>query len=330
MAISPENYQLALDQIKKSERILLVSHRRPDGDTLGASVGLALGLLQMQKKVTLACMDELPRRLRFIEHLLPEGVRFVREFDLTQFDLIVVSDAGAHHMTGFHEKYPDFLSLKVPMLNIDHHASNENFGTVNLVDTSASSATVVTWNLIKLLPVKPTSGMGLALLTGIYNDTGAFMHSNTTQETFQTASELSALSVNVSEIVRPLFKESTFSQLRLWGYILENMRKNDKDVLSSVVTNEDFHTLGAHASDTGGIIDLMSTVPGTAFTMLLAEDDDWVKGSLRTQRDDVNLSDIAGQFGGGGHAKASGFRVHGRLEKQITWKIVPQAESKLS
>jgi phosphoesterase RecJ-like protein len=139
---------------------------------------------------------------------------------------------------------------------------------------------------------------------------------------------LAAHGIDVTEIVRPLFKDSSLVQLKLWGFILENMRRNDKDVVAAAVTNEDLRNIGARASDTGGIIDLMCTVPDASFAMLLAEDKDVVKGSLRTQRDDVNLSDLASQFGGGGHPKASGFRVHGKLEKQVSWKIVPSQARK--
>lgn len=316
-------FEEAASLIKASRRILLVSHRRPDGDTLGAACGLHFGLKQMNKQTVLACIDDVPRRLQFI----PGTELYVQEFDMSSFDLIIISDAGAHHMTGFHEKYPDFLSKRVPILNIDHHASNEGFGTVNIIDTHASSATMIVWKLLKFLSVSRTKEIGLALLAGIYNDTGGFMHSNTTQETFEIASELAAAGISVTDIVKPMFKQSTTSQLKLWGYILEHMRRNEKNVISSVVSTSDLKILGAHASETGGIIDLMNTVPDAEFTMLLAEDDGWVKGSMRTQRDDVNLSDIAGQFGGGGHKKASGFRIHGRLEKQTNWKIIPSPQS---
>lgn len=313
-----ESINQAAQAIQSANRILLVSHRRPDGDTLGASIGLYLGLEQLNKQSVLACIDEIPRRLKF----LPATERFVRDFDLADFDLIIISDAGASHMTGFHEKYPDFLSKKIPIINIDHHASNDNFGTINIVDTHASSATMVMWRLLKALGISLTREIGIALLTGIYNDTGGFMHSNTTQETFEIAGELAKTGVTVGEIVKPLFKQSSISQLRLWGYVLENLSKNEKQIVSSVVTGSDLKILGAHGSDTGGIVDLMNTVSGSAYTLLLAEDEGWVKGSLRTQRDDVDLSEIASQFGGGGHRKASGFRMQGRLEKQISWRIV--------
>lgn len=314
-----QNLQQAATLIQNANRILLVSHRRPDGDTLGASCALSMVLKQLNKSAVLACIDEIPGRLKFI----PETENFVKEFNIYDFDLIIISDAGAHHMTGFHEKYPDFLSKKVPIINIDHHSGNDMFGTVNIVDPHASAATSIIWKLFKYLPVSLTKNIALALLAGIYNDTGGMMHSNTTQETFEIASQLSSLGVSVSEVVSPLFKQATFSQLKLWGHILESLKQNDQKVLSSVVTESDLKTIGAHSSDTGGIVDLMNTVPNSKFTMLLAEDEGVVKGSLRTQRNDVDVANIAGQFGGGGHKKAAGFRVNGKLEKQIVWKIVP-------
>ncbi|MEK9132769.1 MAG: DHH family phosphoesterase [Patescibacteria group bacterium] len=323
MEIYSKHLAEAIDLINGAKRILLVSHKRPDGDTLGASLALHFGLTQMGKKTVLACIDDIPQRLRF----LPKSEEFVREFNLSQFDLIIISDAGAYHMTGFHEKYPEFLSKQIPIINIDHHASNEGFGTVNIVDASASSASVLVWQVLKALNTKLTKEIGICLLAGIYNDTGGFMHANTSKETFEVAHELVQAGINISNIVKPMFKQSSFSQLRLWGYILENVRKNEDKVLSAVVSESEFKILGAHQSDTGGIIDLLNTVPGTSYSVLIAEDNGFVKGSLRTQRDDVNLSDVAGQFGGGGHAKAAGFRVHGKLEKKVVWRIVSAEET---
>lgn len=318
MNIPQEEFEKAISLINKSQKILLVSHRRPDGDTLGATIALYETLSQLHKKTTLACIDDVPVRLKF----LPHTNRFVREFVLNDFDLIIICDAGAYHMTGFHEKYPDFLSGQPPIINIDHHASNERFGTVNLVDTKASSATVVVWRLLKLLPIEKTQEMAIALLTGIYNDTGGFIHANTTKETFEVAYELAKIGINVCDITRPLFKQSSISQLKLWGFILEHIRVNEHKVLSSVVSEPDFKTIGAHPGDTGGIIDCMNTVPDMTYAILLTENEGFVKGSLRTQRDDVNLSDFSARFGGGGHPKASGFRVPGRLEKKTYWTIV--------
>lgn len=318
-----KNLEEAHGLIQSARKILLVSHRRPDGDTLGASVALHFALSQMGKQTRMACIDEIPDRLKFITDLLPRTHRFMKDFDMNDFDLIIISDSGAYHMTGFHEKYPDFLSKKVPILNLDHHSSNEGFGNVNVIDTKASSATMIVYRFLKHMKVEITKDISFALLSGIYSDTGGFMHSNTSLEAFEAARELSASGVDITIIVKNLFRQATMPQLKLWGFILENLKKNDKNVLSAVVTESDFKTIGSHSSDTGGIIDLINTVSDAEFAMLLAEDDGWVKGSLRTQKDNVNLSDLASKFGGGGHPKASGFRVHGKLEKQTVWKIAP-------
>ncbi len=322
-----EHYNQAQDLILKANKILLVSHRRPDGDTLGATVAIQRVLSKMGKLAVPACIDEPNGRLLFLSKLLLNGQTFQRTFDYDSFDLIIISDAGAHHMTGFHELYPDFLSKRVPIINIDHHASNENFGTVNLVDTKAASATVMVYRLFKHMNATIDKEIAIALMTGIYNDTGGMMHSNTNAETYAISAELMKFGFNITEIVRPLLKTATLSQLKLWGHILETMKKNSKDVVSAVVAEEDLKRLHASSGDTGGIIDIMSTITDARFTVLLAEDNGVVKGSLRTQRDDVNLSDLAGQFGGGGHTKASGFRVSGKLEKQTVWRIVPSDDS---
>lgn len=319
MDFQEDHYSQAINLINNANAILLVSHRRPDADTLGCAAAMHLGLKSIGKCTTLACIDEIPQRLQFI----PETDKFVKEFNLSDFDLIIALDSGAHHMTGFNEIYPEFLSKIIPIINIDHHASNEGFGTVNIVDAKSSSTTMIIWKLFNKMSLQITPDIAFALMVGIYGDTGAFMHSNTTQEAFEIAAQLAKTDINIPEITKALFKNSTFSQLRLWGYILENLQKNDKKVLTSVLTENDFKTINAHVSDTGGIIDLINTVPDTAFSLLVAEDEGLVKGSLRTQSDNVNVSDIAGQFGGGGHRKAAGFRLHGRLEKQTVWKIVP-------
>lgn len=321
------DFQKVIDLLSTAKKVLLVSHQRPDGDTLGATVALAIALHSRGVTVVPACIDAMPSRMTFISDLLPSGVKFVREFNKSEFECMVVQDAGASHMTGFHNVYPNFLDHSIPFINIDHHASNDNFGSINVVDAKASSATMITYKVIKALGVPFNKEIALALMAGIYNDTGGMQHSNTTQETFEIAADLAQYGVKVEDIARPLFKTSSMSQLRLWGYILEKARMNDEQILSAVVTHEDLMKLEANAGDTGGIIDLLNTVPQSKFALLLAEDKGVVKGSLRTQRDEVNVSDLAAPFGGGGHKKASGFRVNGRLGKEIRWKILP-AETK--
>lgn len=311
-----------LDQIAKiiqnAKRITLVSHRRPDGDTLGANLGLFFMLQPFGKELTLVCMDTPSKRFDF----LPGIEHFKKHFLYEIQDLIIMCDCGDRKMSGYHEVHSGFLSNDVPILNIDHHMSNDLFGRYNYVDADASSATVLIYRLLKYMETQLTKEIALALLTGIYNDTGAFMHSNTNLEVFQIAAELREAGADPAIVARFLFREKSVSQLKAWGLALNRMKKNEDQVLSSILTLQDIQACGAKSDETGGVIDLMNTVSDAKFTLLVAEDEKgFVKGSLRTQHEDVDVSQIASIFGGGGHKKAAGFRMKGRLQQEQVWKI---------
>lgn len=313
-------YREAQKLLEKSTKILLLCHRRPDGDTLGAATALFEALQDMGKIPTMACVDTPSDRFVF----LPNIRKLVKEFDYTSFDLIIVSDAGAHYMTQYHEIYPGIFSgIDVPVMNVDHHASNDNFGTLNIVDPFAASATVILYRFFSFLKIHITANIATALLAGIYNDTGSFMHSNTTKEVFDIAADLTRKGGKVYPIAQNMFRTATPASLKLWGRALENMSVTKKGMAVSVLTVGDFDDTGADLEDSGGVIDLLNAVPGIRFSMLLTEDRKGsIKGSLRTQRDDIDLSAMAGTFGGGGHKKASGFTLKGRIEREMQWKIV--------
>lgn len=305
--------------IERSGKILLISHRRPDGDTLGASIAIHLLLQSMGKQTTLACIDTPSERYAF----LPDIRMFVREFDFRQYDLIIVSDAGANYMTQFHTIYPDIFSGEVPVLNIDHHASNDNFGTLNMVDPIAPSATVVMYRWFQFMKVALTPSIATALLTGIYNDTGSLMHSNTTEEVYLQSADLVAHGAKIHTIARSMFRTNSLSSLKLWGRTLENMTVSDDGVCMSVLTMRDFEDSGAHPDESGGVIDLLNAVPDTQYCLLLAEDGKGnIKGSFRTRRNDIDLTILAGKFNGGGHKKAAGFSIPGTIHKETMWKII--------
>lgn len=323
-----KTFREAKQLIEKSQKVLLLSHRRPDGDTLGASCAIHLALQGMGKQTTLACIDTPSERFAF----LPDIRRFVKEFDYHAYDLIIVSDAGAHYMTLFHTIYPDIFSGKdVPVLNIDHHASNDNFGTVNMVDIESASATVVIYKWFRFMNIHITPSIATSLLAGIYNDTGSFMHSNTTQEVYDIAADLVKKGGKVFNISRSMFKLTPVSSLRLWGRVLENIKITPEGGAVSVLTEKDFEECGADNEESGGVIDLLNSVPDMKFSLLLCEDGKGnVKGSFRTQRDDIDLSALAGAFGGGGHRKAAGFSMPGRIEREVRWKIISEKGEELN
>jgi phosphoesterase RecJ-like protein len=315
-----EKFLQAKRLMDTAQKILLIAHKKPDGDTLGAVCALNIALKNMGKDVQMACVDAVSDRFLF----LPEINKITKEFDFRTFDLLVVMDAGASYMTRYHEIYPDIFKGEVPVINMDHHASNDNFGTCNIVDEGSASATLLLFKFFEFCEIPITSTMATSLLTGIYNDTGGLMHSNTNLEVFEAAGTLLELGAKVNLIARNLFRNTTLAALKIWGRALENARTNDEGVTVSVVTWRDFEECGANGDEISGVVDLLNSVPGAKYACLLNEDKHGrIKGSFRTQRDDVDLSALASQFGGGGHKKAAGFSMPGRLHREVHWKIIP-------
>lgn len=315
-----EKFLQAKRLIEKAQKVLLISHKRPDGDTLGASCANYWALKQLGKEPTIACIDPVPDRFAF----LPDINRTIREFNFRDYDLMIVSDAGASYMTRYHEVYPDIFKGDVPVINLDHHASNDNFGVCNIVDAGSASTTVLQFRFFNFLGIRITPNIATALLTGIYNDTGSLMHSNTNIEVFEITAKLMELGGKVNQVAKSLFRNTPVSTLKLWGRVLENARVNDEGVTVSIVTWKDIEECGADSEELSGVVDFLNSVPGSKYTCLLNEDKNgFIKGSFRTQRDDVDLAKLAGQFGGGGHKKAAGFSIPGRIHKETHWKIVP-------
>ncbi len=309
--------------VEKSEKILTICHKRPDGDTLGAGIAFFIAMNDLSKSCDIACIDPVPDRF----HFLSSVNKIISEFDFREYDLIVVMDAGASYMTKYHEKYPEIFSGDVPVINMDHHASNDNFGTCNIVDSASASTTMILFKFFEYAGIRITPAMATALLTGIYNDTGSLMHSNTNLDVFEIAGRLVEYGAKVNTVAKNLFRSTPVSTLKVWGKALENARVNSDGVTVSVLTWRDIEECDATPDASSGVVDLLNSVPGTKYACLLNEDRNGnVKGSFRTQRDDVDLEELAAQFGGGGHKKAAGFTLPGRIHQETHWKIVPSQE----
>jgi len=313
-----EDFQKAKNAMLKADRICIISHRGPDGDAVGANLALRLALEALGKTVISACVDTLPTNSKF----LPKADTYVQDFDYEDFDLIISVDCGDLKLVKFHETKPEILTGGKPFINIDHHESNNGFGTINIVDPHACATCLILYSFFAFCDWKITIDIANCLLHGIYFDTGGMMHSNTTSVVFKVCGDLMSRGADVKRISKELFHTTPVNKLRLWGKILERTYVNEEGVTISAVSKQDYRMVGASSRDTGGVIDYLNAVPGSKYCVLLAEDEKgFVKGSLRTQREDVNLSDVAGQWGGGGHPKAAGFGMTGHLKPVMHWKV---------
>lgn len=313
-----EKLQKVEKMIRNAQDIVVVSHRNPDGDTIGANIALAEIIRSyFGKRVNSACVDTLPSSLRF----LPGSAGFRTDF-AEDADLIIIVDCGSLNQTRFNEKITEAFENNISVINIDHHPSNEYFGTLNVVMPEAAATCEMIYYFARHLNIKISKSMATAILTGLYTDTGSFMHSNTTESVYQIAAHLMGIGANFKHIVKYVFKTKSIEQLRLWGRVLENAKLNDNGTIVSKVTKEDFGETEAAPEHLSGVVNYLTSVPESTLSVLLTENGQGqVKGSLRTLGDNIDVSEICGKFGGGGHKKAAGFTIPGRIVEKRIWTI---------
>ncbi len=251
----------------------------------------------------------------------------------SKYDLIITVDTGDLQQLGHvYEDNPEMF-YSIPVINIDHHSSNSEFGRINMIDITASSTTEILVPVLEKLEEKTGQKLidpdvATLLLAGIITDTGSFQHSNTTPRAFAVAAHLLDFGARQQEIIKYVYRTKSLSMLKLWGKVLSKIKYDDEHKLVwSTITQEDLQTTGSTPDESAGIIDeLLSNAPGAQVVLLIKEKKPGlVSVSVRTPNKGANANDIAQTFGGGGHPKAAGFRVKdmefGEAESFIIKKI---------
>lgn len=312
-----------ISKIKNYQKILLMIHESPDGDTVAATVALFLGLKSMGKTVSMVCKDDIPRPFLFLPmvNLIQKDILF------GDFEVIIVVDCGDLKRTGFAPRLKKFAQNFRNLINIDHHPKNDlsKIANINLLDQNVSSASEIVWEILKVMSINPTKEMATAILTGIYTDTGGFKHSNTSPQTLQIASELLMSGGQLKKITKSIFLNKSVAALRLWGVALARLHKNQElQIVSSVITHADLEKCDATYDDLAGVVNLMNTIPDSKAAILFFETPEGgIRASLRTEKDKIDIAKIARLFGGGGHKKAAGFTVEAKIELNgDEWEIL--------
>jgi phosphoesterase RecJ-like protein len=231
------------------------------------------------------------------------------------FDAIIVLDAtDLERLGSVYEEYPEMF-YEVPVVNIDHHAGNDHFGKINLVDLTATSTSEILVSVIEALTGDPKffdEKIATALLTGIITDTNSFQNTNTTPKSLTVAAQLVAAGGEQQEIIKNIYKTKPLSTLRLWGRALTNLHdESEYKFVWSQIYKKDYLEVGAAEDESSGLIDeLLKTASGMDFALLLSEKNGDVHGSLRSTNRTKDTSEIAKLFGGGGHPLASGFQIN--------------------
>lgn len=306
--------------LKRAEAILLIAHDNPDADTVGANIALQKMLLSQRKRVTIVCRNRFPESLHFLS-----SSRFVSPEDviLADYDVIVALDSVERGPFAFFQKA---LSEHQVSILIDHHPRIEIESDIRIIDEEKSSTCEILYDFFTEKKRDIDKEIATALLLGILFDTGNFQHPNTTTRVLEIASELLKKGAPLEKLIRIVSSDKKLSTLRLWGRAFEKMRIIKKTGMAvTVLTQEDLDALGAQPEDTSQIAQILSTIPGVRFGLVLHQKNEkTVKGSFRAQEySDIDTCLLAKSFGGGGHKLASGFEMQGTLsEKEEGWIIV--------
>jgi len=308
------NFSEAINLIKSSNDILILTHKNPDGDAIGSVLGLAGALDCLGKNAKCFSKDAIPDVFEF----LPNVATIKNQIDQRNYDLIILLDCALFSRTGLNDIKDIVISFD-NLLIIDHHPekmAEEGYlnNRVSIIDHSASSTAVLIYNLLKELDIKITKDIANCLLTGIFTDTGGFQHSNTDAQSLQAAAELMKKGPRVDKIAKNIFNSKNISAIKLWGKALSRIQRDENTGMAvSYLSKKDIEECGARQEDISGLVSVINTVSDAKFSLLLTEsDDNKIRGSLRSEEyKGIDVSRIAKSLGGGGHKLASGFEVEG-------------------
>jgi len=300
--------------LSEADRWIVVTHCKPDGDTLGSgSAFLALGE-SMGKKVAWGGPDPFPEIYGFLygaDRYVPD---IAPDFPaLKKGDAVIVLDTSTRERSvhGI-----DSVSETVPIVNIDHHHDNERFGSIAWVDASASSTGEMCWLLFKKWGTAFSPEAAEALYTAIVTDSGNFTFSCTTSRTHEAAGELLDCGVSPEKLDCMIRCSRSTEGLHLRGRALERIFPVGGTAACTWLTLQDFIDTGSDPSETEGLVNELLTLRSVSFAALLVEEEDKVRASFRS-RGGISAAKAAHRFGGGGHPQAAGCSLPLPLEEAL-------------
>ena len=311
-----------LEEIKKAEKIAILTHELPDGDAVGSSLAIMFALKSLGKKP-----DVIIPSYSSCFKFLPGISETKRETDVEKYDLAIALDCADNKILCGNKEYFEKAKSKIV---IDHHSSNKMYGDINFVNPVSPACCEVLVGMFDYLKIDITKDIGTCLITGILTDTGGFNY-NTTPETFDFAAMLARKGIKISEVYQKALKTKTKANFELNRIsddrleFLENGR-----IAFTYITAEDEENVNAEIGDHEGIVEKGRDIEGVEVSIFLHQVKDKPNGfkiSLRS-KEYVNVSDVCMMFGGGGHIRAAGAYMIGDV-KQIKEKLIAEIRKQL-
>ena len=293
---------------------VLSSHLRPDGDAIGSMLGLGLMLEKLGKQVRYIHQDGVPGNLAFLEEQGNERIKRAGGVDSVEGEVFVALDTANEERLG--ESVLALIPQGSKRVTIDHHITNERYGDLVWVDAEAPATAQMVWELAMVGGWKIPAAAGVALYVGASTDTGSFQYANTTARTHEMAAYLLAAGLDVAEVNRLTYQNFPYRRVELLRLLLETLERSEDGRLAWwSLTKAMKDSVGYQPGDSEGLVDVMRGIDEVVACVFFEEiQDGTIRVSTRSKSEAVNVSELCGLFGGGGHILAAGARLEGPIE----------------
>jgi len=314
------------EAIRKYDNYLITSHINVEGDAIGSEIALFYMAKQLGKNAMMVNSDPVPDRYKF----LPSWDKIIigNNIGIKKYSNVVITDCPTIERSGKIAPLLKVPKVKVNVINIDHHVSNENFGDFNWVDPDASSCGEMVYKLYKEMGLSITDDIATALYVAILTDTGSFRYDSTTSETHRICGDLIKLGIKPAKIAEKVYETKDIGDMELLSKALSTIKvtKNGK-IAYMFVTKKMLDDTKMTPDRTDGFINFARSIERTEISLFFREDlEDTEKIHVGFRsKGSANVNVLATKFGGGGHPKASGSVLTGPLDKVIA-KVLKTAE----
>ncbi len=303
-----------VELVEKKDRFAITSHVRPDGDSLGSSLGLYWLLRALDKEVEVTMRDMAPHAYQQLPGA--DAIRVTPAVD-RPYDAVFVIECSDIDRPGLIDLEKQFV------VNIDHHSTTALFGAINWIDSTASAVGEMIYNLCKATGVRVTKEIAECVYTALLTDTGSFHYSNTTERTFKIASELVRTGVKPAKTAEAIFGSYQWPKIELLSLVLATAKRDETGHIAWMEqTLEMQEQTRASEEDADGFVNYPLSVGEVEATALFKECSPGVYRTSLRSKGDVNVAKVAEQFGGGGHRNAAGCTLKGNLES-VERQVVP-------
>ncbi|MBD3244874.1 MAG: hypothetical protein GF335_02675 [Candidatus Moranbacteria bacterium] len=312
-----QNLYKLFSVIKNSQNFALTTHKRADGDAFGSTLALKNFIISLNKKADIIYDDQIDLNFNYLKNF--DDFLFAKNKINKNYDYLIICDANNLERTGLEKE----INSRIPAQNlmiIDHHYGQKNPKDyhLNLVRPEKSATCQIIFDFFKFNNFKIDKDIALCLLTGLYTDTGGFLHANTDSEVLQIASVLMKKGITLSQIAKRTMANKKVNSLKIWGKAMQRTQLNNKKMAYSYITKKDLKDCKASIDDLNGVTNILGAAEESLYSLLLAQSDkNKIKASLRSEdHKNINVSKIAQKFNGGGHPLASGFEIKGKISNK--------------